>query len=51
MVFVCHTIHTVSNIIMKEGAKSLLDYGCGKAILYDERKIKQCLNKKGQDIA
>ena len=32
---------------MKEGAKSVLDYGCGKALLYDEEKYKSMrLNKK-----
>ena len=31
-------LNTVSNIILKEGAKSVLDYGCGKALLYDDEK-------------
>jgi len=51
-------IHTISNVIFNEGAKSLLDYGCGKGILYDEEKCKtmpinekkQALNKPLQSI-
>ena len=44
-------LNTVSNIIMEEGAKSVLDYGCGKALLYDDEKYKSMrLNKKGQTL-
>jgi len=35
--------------MVEEGAKSLLDYGCGKALLYDKEKYKTMrLNKQGQ---
>ena len=44
-------LNTVSNIIVEEGAKSVLDYGCGKAILYDDEKYKNMkLNKQGQTL-
>jgi len=42
-------LNTVTNIMVEEGAKSLLDYGCGKALLYDKEKYKTMrLNKQGQ---
>ena len=41
----------LTNIIFKEGAKSLLDYGCGKALLYDKEKYKTLhLDKKGKTL-
>ena len=44
-------LNTVTHIMLKEGAKSLLDYGCGKALLYDDEKYKNMkLNKKGQTL-
>ena len=44
-------LNTVSNIIVEEGAKSVLDYGCGKALLYDDEKYKNMkLNKQGQTL-
>ena len=42
-------LNTVTHIMVEEGVKSLLDYGCGKALLYDEEKYKTMrLNKQGQ---
>jgi len=39
-------LNTVTHIMVEEGAKSLLDYGCGKALLYDKEKYKTMrLNK------
>ena len=44
-------IHTISNVIFNEGAKSLLDYGCGKGILYDKEKCKTMpINEKKQTL-
>ena len=44
-------LNTVSNIIVEEGVKSVLDYGCGKALLYDDEKYKNMkLNKQGQTL-
>ena len=44
-------LNTVTHIMVVEGAKSLLDYGCGKALLYDDEKYKNMkLNKKGQTL-
>ena len=44
-------LNTVGNIMLKEGAKSLLDYGCGKGILYHETKCRTMkLNEKGQAL-
>ena len=28
----------------------LLDYGCGKAILYDDKNVKQCINEKNKTL-
>ena len=45
-------LNTVGNIMLKEGAKSLLDYGCGKGILYHETKCQTMkINKKGQALS
>ena len=45
-------LNTVGNIMFKEGAKSLLDYGCGKGILYHETKCQTMkINKKGQALS
>ena len=41
-------LNTVSNIILKEGARSVLDYGCGKALLYDDEKYKSMRLNKGR---
>ena len=41
-------INTISNIIIKEGAKSLLDYGCGKAFYMMMKNTNQCLNKRNK---
>jgi len=44
-------LNTVGNIMLEEGAKSLLDYGCGKGILYHETKCRTMkINKKGQAL-
>ncbi len=44
-------LSTITKIILVEGAKSLIDYGCGKATLYDKEKYKtMLLNKKGQTL-
>ena len=45
-------LNTVGNIMLEEGAKSLLDYGCGKGILYHETKCQTMkINKKGQALS
>ena len=44
-------LSTITKILQVEGAKSLIDYGCGKATLYDKEKYKtMLLNKKGQTL-
>ena len=32
-------LNTVGNIMLEEGAKSLLDYGCGKGVQYSKHKL------------
>ena len=44
-------INTITNVIFNESVKSLLDYGCGKGILYDKEKCKTMpINEKKQTL-
>ena len=42
-------IERLTKLMLLEGVKSLLDYGCGKALLYDDMKYKEMpIDKNGQ---
>ena len=42
-------IERLTKLILLEGVKSLLDYGCGKALLYDDMKYKEMpIDENGQ---
>jgi len=47
----CDHLASITEIIRKEKARSLLDYGCGKGWLYSKEKCKRLpLNKKGEKL-
>ena len=45
-------IERLTKLMLLEGVKSLLDYGCGKALLYDDMKYKEMpIDENGQVLS